>query len=276
MLAVIFNDTTNTNDRQKMNFKTVHPDKSISLFVKNILVFEEHESNQNTVLPFYADGYPGLMFQETKNGLFVSPHNKEMPSLFLYGQTLKPIELIIKGNYKLIVFQLYPFVLKSFFNIDAKDLNDNCYNLDQLENNVGVDAVKQLNQTQKLEERTTIISTFIASLLKNKQKELDFTIALAIKKIISMRGQIIVKNIYDELHLTERTFERRFFNSVGVTAKQFSKIIQFQHSLEQLTVKDYTKLTDIVYANGFADQSHFIKVFKAYTGKTPLAFKSEK
>ncbi|MES2747368.1 MAG: helix-turn-helix domain-containing protein [Bacteroidota bacterium] len=259
-----------------MNFKTVHPDKSISLFVKNILVFEEHESNQNTVLPFYADGYPGLMFQETKNGLFVSPHNKEMPSLFLYGQTLKPIELIIKGNYKLIVFQLYPFVLKSFFNIDAKDLNDNCYNLDQLENNVGVDAVKQLNQTQKLEERTTIISTFIASLLKNKQKELDFTIALAIKKIISMRGQIIVKNIYDELHLTERTFERRFFNSVGVTAKQFSKIIQFQHSLEQLTVKDYTKLTDIVYANGFADQSHFIKVFKAYTGKTPLAFKSEK
>jgi len=63
---------------------------------------------------------------------------------------------------------------------------------------------------------------------------------------------------------------------VGVTAKQFAKIIQFQQSLEQITVKDYSKLTDIVYANGFADHSHFIKVFKAFTGKTPLAFTSNK
>lgn len=196
--------------------------------------------------------------------------------MFLYGQTINPIELIMIGAYKLIVFQLYPFVLKSFFNVEHKDLNDNCYNLDQLDNNIGIDILKQLNQTQKFEERTKIISTLLHSLFKNKQEELDLTIALAIQKIISKKGQIIVGDLYDELHLTERTFERRFFNSVGVTAKQFSKIIQFQQALEQLTVKDYTKLSDIVYTNGFADQSHFIKVFKAFTGKTPSAFKSQK
>lgn len=117
---------------QKMNFKTVNPDKSISLFVKNILVFEETEINQKTVLPFFADGYPGLMFQDTENGLLVSPHNKQMPLLFLYGQTIKPIELVIEGTYKLIIFQLYPFVLKNFFNIRAKDVNDGCYDLQQL------------------------------------------------------------------------------------------------------------------------------------------------
>jgi AraC-like DNA-binding protein len=262
--------------KRKMNFKTICPDKSISLFVKSILVFEEAESNLKTVLPFFADGYPGLMFQETENGLFVSPHNKQMPSLFLYGQTIKPIELVINGKYKLIIFQLYPFVLKSFFNVEPKDLNDNCYNLDQLDNNIRINTLKQLNQTLKLEKRTKIISTLLSSLFKNKQEELDLTIALAIQKIISKKGQLIIGDLYKELHLTERTFERRFFSAVGVTAKQFSKIIQFQQSLEQLTVKDYTKLTDIVYANGFADQSHFIKVFKAFTGRTPLAFKAKK
>jgi len=74
------------------------------------------------------------------------------------------------------------------------------------------------------------------------------------------------------LHLNERTFERRFVAAVGISAKQFSRIIQFQQSLEQLTVKDYTKLSDIVYSNGFADQSHFIRVFKAFTGKSPKKF----
>ena len=259
-----------------MNFKTINPDKSISLFVKNIMVFEEDENNQKTVLPFFADGYPGLIFQETANGLLVNPHNKLMPSLFLYGQTIKPIELIMTGSYKLMIFQFYPFVLKSFFNIDPQDLNDNCYDLEKLGNNVGSLTLEKLSHAQKVEEKTNIISTLISSLFKNKREELDLAIAIAIQKIISNKGQLTIKSLYNELHITERTFERRFLSSVGLTAKQFCKIIQFQQSLEQLTVKDYSKLSDIVYANGYADQSHFIKVFKAYTGKTPLAFKSQK
>ena len=259
-----------------MNFKTIIPNKSISLFVKNILVFEEPDKSQKTILPFFADGYPGLIFQETSNGLLVRPQNKLMPAMFLYGQTINPIELIMTGSYKLILFQLYPFVLKSFFNVIPKDLNDNCYNLEQLENNSGNDTIRKLNQTKNFSNRIEIITSFLHSIFQEKQKELDFTISKAIQKIINRKGQLVIGDLCNELHLTERTFERRFFNAVGVSAKQFAKIIQFQQSLEQLTVQDFTKLTDIVYANGFADQSHFIKVFKAYTGKTPLAFKSQK
>ncbi len=259
-----------------MKYKSLDPDKSISLFVKDIMVFDEAEVDLKTILSFFADGYPGLIFQETANGLLVNPHNKLMPPLFLYGQTLKPIELVMRGPYKLTIFQLYPFVLKSFFDITHKDLNNDCYDLDQLNNNIGTDTLKKLNKAQDFEKKIKIISDLINTLFKNKKEELDLTIALAIKKIINEKGQLNIGKLYHELHLTERTFERRFFTSVGITAKQFSKIIQFQQSLKQLTVKDYTKLTDIVYANGFADQSHFIKVFKAFTGKTPLAFRSKK
>lgn len=259
-----------------MDFKTIMPDKSISLFVKSILVFEEKDRTQKTILPFFADGYPGLIFQETENGLLVRPHNKIMPLLFLYGQTINPIELVIKGAYKLIVFQLYPFVLKNFFNVEPKDLNDNCYNLEQLNNDIGIDTLKKLEKVESLAKRTEILTNLLFTLFQSKQKELDLTIALAIQKIIIKKGQLSIGNLSNELHLTERTFERRFFNAVGVTAKQFAKIIQFQQSFEQLTVKDYTKLTDIVYSNGFTDQSHFIKVFKAFTGKTPSAFTSKK
>lgn len=240
------------------------------------MVFEETENKQQTVLPFFADGYPGLIFQETENGLFVSPQNKQMPTLFLYGQTLIPIELIMQGTYKLIVFQLYPFVLNSFFNVAPKDLNDKCYNIEQLPDDSGIQVIEKLHKTKPRHKRISILSDFLNALFEHKKREIDLDIASAIKKIIRKKGQVSVQQLYNELYLTERTFERRFINAVGVTAKQFSKIIQFQQSLEQLTVKDYTNLTDIVYANGFADQSHFIKVFKAFTGKTPSAFKSQK
>jgi hypothetical protein len=47
-----------------MNFKTIHPYKSIALAVKSILIFEETDLHQKTILPFFADGYPGLIFQD--------------------------------------------------------------------------------------------------------------------------------------------------------------------------------------------------------------------
>jgi AraC-like DNA-binding protein len=254
-----------------MNFKTVNPHESISLFVKNILVFEEDEINQKTVLPFFADGFPGLMFQETENGLFVSPHNKQMPLLFLYGQTIKPIELVIQGSYKFIIFQLYPFVLKSFFNITAIDINDDCYNLQQIEN--GNYTLQQLIESSKCEKRIEILTTLLFDIFKTKKELLDFQIREAIQIILDNKGQSNIGQICNKINITERTFERRFIKEVGISAKQFSNIIQFQLSLQQLTLKDFAKLTDVVYKNGYADQSHFIKVFKAFTGKTPKAFK---
>lgn len=254
-----------------MNFKSINPDKSISLFVKNILVFEETQSNQKTILPFFADGYPGLMFQDTENGLLVSPHNKQMPKLFLYGQTIKPIELIIEGTYKLVVFQLYPFVLRSFFNVNAKDLNDGCYDLNEIE--IGNNIILQLCQKTKLERRIEILTELLFNIFQKKREMLDLQIRKSIHTIIENKGQISIKAICEKVHITERTFERRFLKEVGVSAKQFSTIIQFQNSLQQITIKDFNKLTDIVYSNGYTDQSHFIKVFKSFTGKTPKKFK---
>ena len=256
-----------------MNFHTYIPDKSVSLFVKTIWVFENDDKNIQTNLPFFADGYPGLMFQQTDNGLKVKPHNKKMPALFLYGQTIKPITLDIKGSYTLVIFQLYPFVLKSLFNVIPQSINDNCYYLDD---GMGTDIITFTNQLltyKNIQQKINAITDLLISFFEKKKQNLDYKIKQAIESIIQTKGQENISSIAEKLKLNIRTFERRFLNETGLKPKQFAKIIQFQASLEQLTVEDFTKLTDIVYQNGFSDQSHFIRVFKAFTGKTPKAFK---
>ena len=178
----------------------------------------------------------------------------------------------MEGAYKLIIFQLYPFVLKSFFNISPADVNDDCYNLEQLKNTKGISVVQQLKSNNNSAGRIEIITNLLYEFFQTKKESLDFKIKQAIQLIAESKGQQGIRQLCAELNLTERTFERRFAMEVGISPKQFSKIIQFQQSLEQLILNDYKKLTDIVYANGFADQSHFIRVFKAFTGKTPLKF----
>ena len=250
----------------------IAPHESVALFVKDIMIFEDEGATNRTALSFYADGYPGIMFQQTENGLYVLPHDKRMPSLFLYGQTIQPVELVMEGSYCLICFQLYPFVINSFFNLKAKDINDDCYDLMQLEEFDVSKIICLLNDETRIEKRVMLISDLLYRIFEARREQLDYKLQQAIQLIINNNGNLNINALIKTLKVNERTFERRFITQVGISPKQFSQIIQFQSSLNQLTDRDYDKLTDIVYNNGFADQSHFIRVFKAFTGKTPKKF----
>jgi AraC-like DNA-binding protein len=256
-----------------MKFKIVIPDKSISLLVKSIMLFEEDLNASKTVLPFFADGLPGLVYHITPDGQWAQPHNKKMPISYLYGQTIKPMELQMKGTFKMIAFQLYPFVLSSFFHLNPKEINNGCYDLTQLENWNKV--IDKLNTSKATTLQIEVIQKFLYNEYLLKKDKLDFAIRAAIQLVFEHSAQITVQEICEKIHLTVRTFQRRFLAEVGISPKEFIQIIKFQQSLDQLSMKEHKKLTDIVYKNGFADHSHFIRVFKSFTGQTPKSFTSQ-
>ena len=198
-----------------------------------------------------------------------------MPVFFLYGQTIHPIELQITGKYKLIVFQLFPFVIESFFDVNPQTLNDDCYDLIQMRNFDIEKEISKLRKTSDFTEWTRLITDLLFAIFQTKRDALDYKIQQGILHIIESKGLQTIRQIRESLNISERTFERRFLAQVGITPKQFSKIIQFQNSLTDLQTNDFNKLTDIVYKNGFADQSHFIRVFKAYTGISPSHFNTK-
>jgi len=79
----------------------------------------------------------------------------------------------------------------------------------------------------------------------------------------------ILSILQNKLELNERTFQRIFKKYVGVTPNQYRRICQFQVSFTQVRAKNFDKLSDVAYENGFADQSHFIRSFKEFTQITP-------
>lgn len=255
-----------------MEHQKLESPKSISLFVKDIWIYKDDKPRAEVRLPFFADGYPGLLFQQTENGLFIKPHGKLMPISFLYGQTIQPIEMELNAPYLLIIFRLYPFVFKRFFNVDPQSINDSCYDLASFPDMDMLAFNKSLLKYRTVEEKIAAIAQLLYSLLERKKQKLDLTIKQAIERIIQTKGQENINVIAAALYIHERTLERRFIRETGLSPKQFAKIIQFQASFSQLTLKDFNKMNEVVYKNGFADQSHFIRVFKTFTGETPRTF----
>lgn len=255
----------------KEETKQIINENNLNLFIKEIFVLEGDEGK--SLLPFFADGYPGIIYCQTKNNAVLLPQIKELSTFFLYGQTIKPIELLMDGPYRLIVFQLYPFAPGLLFDVDTKDLNDDCYDLSK------INASKLKNPTEHLTTifdkklQIELVVQFLSKLAQKKGREKYQEIQVASQTIVQHKGIITVSKLAQLLNVSERTLQRKFKKYVGISPKKFAKIIQFQASLQQISEDTSSKLTDVVYENGYADQSHFIRNIKRFTGKKPSELK---
>ena len=249
--------------------------KTIAPFGKDILYLKDDVPNVEKKLPFYADGFPGIIFCKSTNPFYQQPNNKKLSDFYLYGQTIEPISLDTKGAFQMIIIRLYPFAVRILLGVDPKILNDDCYDLRLIKNAKTQLTIDKLYQTDDKLKMVEIIADYFNELLENASINPDYRIKLAINLILKSNGTLSIKEIRDKLYVTERTLERHFLKEIGVTAKQFAKIIQFSSSIQQMTETDYLNLTEIGHSSGYADQSHFIRAFKRFTGKTPKDFQKQ-
>lgn len=72
--------------------------------------------------------------------------------------------------------------------------------------------------------------------------------------------------------LSKKQFERLFNELVGANPKEYARVVRFQKSLKLLQhCSEDTNQAQLAYQCGYADQSHFIREFKQFSGYTPLS-----
>jgi len=117
-------------------------------------------------------------------------------------------------------------------------------------------------------QRINIVEQFLLTQLKDI--ETDKLIVEAVKRIYQSKGTIRIKELQEQLFISQSPFEKRFRKVVGTTAKKFASIVRFNSVLDHMN--ETKTLTEICYENNFFDQAHFTKDFKQFTGDTPENF----
>jgi methylphosphotriester-DNA--protein-cysteine methyltransferase len=92
----------------------------------------------------------------------------------------------------------------------------------------------------------------------------------AINLIVSSNGTLRINELSQRLYISQSPLEKRFRKIVGATPKKFSSIIRINSVINNPVPNN--SLTELGYASGYFDQSHFIKDFKTFTGQTPEQF----
>jgi AraC-like DNA-binding protein len=240
------------------------PPQSLAEYVRTVLILEGFSKSDTAELPIFTNGMSAMFCKTEKD----ESGNENIVQLTLFGKSIPEEYCVANSNETIIVYFFKPFALASMFNIATVKLMASPIDLASWNahktNALKTQFIYAASTSRKLE----VLDNLLIRQIQQHKKECEI-IKYATDEILLDPGTEILSEMLNKLDLNERTFQRIFKKYVGVTPNQYRRICQFQLSFYQLRSKDFNKLTDIAYDNGFADQSHFIRSFREFTQTTP-------
>ncbi|MDH7446876.1 helix-turn-helix transcriptional regulator [Aquimarina sp. 2201CG14-23] len=217
------------------------------------------------------DGYPEMIFhyeQPYRTNINGDWFEQEMD--LIAGQIKNYFYLENTGNTGMFAIKFQPWALKCLFNLDMHTITDKVINIPK---NI-------LHSIKPVKNYAVTNTTFDQKVKQIENYLLDFTTSKniqnsrgqkAVQLIIDQKGKVKLSDVYHQIEISERSFERYFKTHIGLTPKLYSRVIRFSNIFNLLN-QEAINWADITYMAGFYDQSHFIKNFKEFTGEEPSAY----
>jgi len=113
-----------------------------------------------------------------------------------------------------------------------------------------------------------------AFLLRRLTREFHSAVAWALHQFDAYPDRISIGTLAEESGLSHRRFNELFTREVGIQPKGFARIRRFQSALAEVFEAREMDWCDLAESMGYADQAHFIREFREFTGLTPTAYMS--
>lgn len=254
-------------------FTVIPPPAALTRDVECIRIATHTGADRSLEVKVCPNGLPGIVFGLGTEGSaaiesIATRHYTatNLPIVFLHGQGAEPSLMRFKqGPYKTIQVVLKPHALYSIFGMNA-DAIDKGFILPEA---FGAPRLtEQLVFASDDTERLTLICNVLIDKL-NKSTTRDELIEKALEIIHKNIDSISIKEILNELHISERQFQKRFSKVVGMTAQLYIRIKRVNEALHLMDTNRYERLSDIAHALNFYDQPHFIREMKTFSWVTP-------
>jgi AraC-like DNA-binding protein len=165
---------------------------------------------------------------------------------------------------------LYPYAIPRLFAAPATDFTNISPDLESVFGRDGKRLEDEVIVATDNLERVGIVTRFLDRKLSTSARDLP-PLYRAINSIIEAEGDVRVAALAREHQLSTRQFERKFKEFAGLNPKLYPRVVRFQ-AATQLKLAGIRDLTEIAYACGYYDQSHFINDFRQFSGYTPKEY----
>lgn len=252
-----------------MAVKNIAPPPYLAGLVRNIWFTDFKMPNDHyQSIRILANGSPGLIFQHAEGHSAVKGAGGNLlPLAFIYGQSTVPcVNQMIKDAI-VCGFEFYPSALKNIFGIDAAILTDALVELEHL---LSKEIIDQLINCPNIYEVIQLLCVTLAK--QSASFPFSTFVEESILLITQSAPQLSPAALPQYFHISQRQFQRKFKERIGVCPETYIRITKFQQSIHWLQNKKFKKIGDISYALGYTDQAYFNREFKFFSGYTPKEF----
>ncbi|MEQ1761640.1 MAG: helix-turn-helix transcriptional regulator [Pyrinomonadaceae bacterium] len=256
-----------------MLYQVFDPPPNLAPYVRFFWALEaDVEPGEEFVHRSMADGCVEMVFHY-RSAFDEITHDEVIeasPFASIQAQSTRHRRFVTRESFGIFGAYLFPFAIPRLFGFPASDFTNISPDLASVFGKEGSLLDEQMCTAPTNENRIAIVSEFLSSKLTATNRELP-TIYRSVHSVLANKGTLAVESLAAEHNLSKRQFERRFKDLAGLSPKLYSRVVRFQ-AATQFKLTATRDLTEIAYACGYYDQSHFINDFREFSGYTPKEY----
>ncbi|GAK51390.1 AraC-type DNA-binding domain-containing protein [Candidatus Moduliflexus flocculans] len=162
-----------------------------------------------------------------------------------------------------------PGQIHHFFPLPTDGLYDQLIAAHDIIGKTFQEIEEQLLLARSFHDQISIVEALLFKLLVRRTYQPDARFMRMLRQIYAQNGQISIEQLAKEEQISVRHLHRIFQTFLGLGAKKFSRIVRFQHILQQIVSGKNNPFVDLALDHGYFDQAHFINDFRQMYGTSP-------
>lgn len=261
-----------------MIYQKFRPCELLEPFVVCYYSWQSEEAIDDTiVVESPPSGYCSIVFNMGDQYLLQNKKYEQLlvPRHFIAGQAIYSYKLFLKGTISLAGIVLKPTALSLLFDLPAFEYVEERVPLDAVFKRSLVSEVREkLQQANDGNDKVKVLEEFLLRHLQQVNPQFDFIDRVA-NLIDEKNGMVRISDTMKDVFMSRRNFERRFFKKVGLSPKYYARIRRMSYLANLIAGKKKVDWAAIFSECEYYDQSHFIKDFTEFTGRTPQQYLDE-
>ena len=251
---------------------------TISKYIESMFHFKDFVPNHSIerVVPtghifiiFELDGFTRNTFDNDT----LKPNNT-FTKVWISGMHKNYISISAHEKSEMFVIQFKPFGAYPFFHFPIQELNEKILPAKEIFGDKIFELREEILDKKTSEEKFKIAENWLID--KFQQDKIPSTELLNVLEKLQTESVANYSTVIESYSKTPKHLIDQFKKYVGLTPKYYQRILRFNEILLQIHQLEKIEWSQVAYQCEYADQSHFIKEFKHFSGLNPQKFIQQK